>query len=180
MRHQLREKSQARRVASEAILCVFGLAMFGCVGVDEGNENELEVTSAVTRPSLSSICSSACSNLRGKNVCTDSASQGGVHVRVFPRLEGKTKTPATEINNPGSWSGTSCPNCEWHLVSVSNLTVPFPPTWTTSTNSVQLNRNAVLSDWSGQVKIQITDPTDASVGVCNLSVGVELINGRLD
>lgn len=46
----------------------------------------------------------------------------------------------------------------------------------TATNDVNVHRsgNAHL-DWSATVNIKISDPTDASVGVCNLSVPIELV-----
>ena len=33
---------------------------------------------------------------------------------------------------------------------------------------------------TGSIRGTITDPTDASVGVCNLSVGIELVTGIIE
>lgn len=182
MHHVTYQQSRVVRIAGPAILFAFAIALSGCVDADEGNEGEDAVRSAVTRPPLSSICSAACATQNGQPFCEAAASTGGVSVRVFPRLEGKTVTPATELHNPGSWSSTSCPSCQWRLVSVDDLPAhpPFPPSTSLRTNSVQLSRNAIDSDWTGRVNLQIFDPTDSSVGVCDLHVLVHLINGMVN
>lgn len=148
----------------------------GCVDSSAGNDGSSEAASALTRPSLSSICSFTCNNSHLQHTCFDQRTTGAVNVSVFPLLEGKTVLPASIIKNPGSWSNTSCPNCQWHLVSAIG-----PGTFTTRTDDFNVQRaNTGQSDTTTQVNIQIVDPTDASVGVCNLSVGVELITGIVE
>ena len=154
-------------------LSVCALGMLGCADMGDGNDNEGDVASALTRPALSSICGFTCNNSHLQHTCFDQRTSGQVNVSVFPLIEGKTVLPASIINNPGSWSNTSCPNCQWHLVSPSlgtNVSV--------ATDDVNIHRTVNgQSDMITQVNIQIVDPTDASVGVCNLSVGVELVTG---
>jgi hypothetical protein len=157
-------------------LSVCALGMIGCVDSGDSNENEGDVISAVTRPPLSSICSFVCNNSHLQHTCFDQRTSGQVNVSVFPLIEGKTVLPATIINNAGSWSNTSCPNCQWNLVS------PQPSSFvSTATDDVNVHHNVNgQTDSITQVNIQIVDPTDASVGVCNLSVGVELVTGIVE
>lgn len=158
-------------------LCLAGLV--GCVGseADDRDDVQGEVASAVTRPSLSSICSSKCRNSHFALACVDQRNTGAVNISVIPLLEGTSIVPIPEIGTTTGWSSTSCPNCTWHLVSVTG---PGGGTVTSgvavASAAVNVNRSNG-GDWDGHVNIQITDPTDASVGVCNLSVPIELVNG---
>lgn len=155
------------------------LAMFvSLVGCVAPGEDATEAHQELTRPPLSSICSYACNSSHQDPYCSDTSSAfGSVNVSVFPLIEGKPVVPATPIGNLGSWATTSCPNCQWSVTSVIDSNgVPANSSWISrARNDVNVQRSGdVFLQWSANVDITIADPTDASVGVCNLSVPIEL------
>lgn len=155
-----------------------GAYLSGCAAMDDDGE----ATSAVSRPPLSSICGSICNNSHNARSCLDQRTSGVVNVSVFPLIEGATFQPASILGTTTGWSSTSCPNCQWHLVSITNDRNGSVVTTgiTQAANDVNLQRTVNgQSDNSYQVNIEISDPTDASVGVCALSAGIELVTGRI-
>jgi hypothetical protein len=165
-------------------VCVaaLGLYLFGCTGVGDGAGavDESNAASAVSRPLLSSICGSICNNSHDIRSCLDQRTSGIVNVSVFPLIQGATFLPASILGTTTGWSSTSCPNCQWHLVSITNDrnggVVTSGITQTADDVNLQRTVNG-QSDMSFHVNIEISDPTDASVGVCDLSVGIELVTG---
>ena len=168
-----------------ACVAVFGAYLSGCTEVDDGAAvaGEGHVASAVTRPPLSSICSWACNNSHHVRSCFDQRTSGTVNVSVFPLIQGTTFVPATILGTTTGWSSTSCPNCQWRLVSITRDRDGGVVTGgvTQALNDVNL-QEAVhgQSDSIFHVNIEISDPTDASVGVCDLSAGIELITGIIE
>lgn len=169
-------------------MCAATLGMYlsGCTEMADstGAGEEGQVANAVSRPLLSSICSSICNNSHNVRSCFDQRAlgAGAVDVSVFPLIEGTTFQPTTILGTTTGWSSTSCPNCQWQLQSVTNdvTGAVVKNGITLSAINVIVLRNSIShSDWFGHVNIAISDPTDASVGVCNLSVGIELVNGAI-
>jgi hypothetical protein len=159
-----------------------GAYLSGCTAMEDGagTGDEGQATSAVSRPPLSSICGSLCNNSHNVRSCLDQRTSGIVNVSVFPLIEGATFRPAAILGTSTSWLNTSCPNCQWHLVSITNdrnggvVTTGIAQ----AADDVNLQRTVNgQSDMSYHVNIEIADPTDASVGVCDLSVGIELVTG---
>lgn len=168
-----------------ACVVAFGVYLSGCAGMDDGaaGVDESHVASAVTRPPLSSICSSTCNNSHNVRSCLDQRISGTVNVSVFPLIQGTTFLPATILGTTTGWSSTSCPNCQWHLVSITNDrnggVVTSGITQAPDDVNLQIAGHG-QTDQTFNVNIQISDPTDASVGVCNLNVGIELITGIIE
>lgn len=181
-----------------ACVAVLGACLSGCTGVDDGAAvaDEGHVASALARPPLNLICSSICNNSHNVRSCLDQRTSGTVNVSVFPLLAEidphaaiplvpiggppTTFLPSTILGTTTGWSSTSCPHCQWHLVSITNDRNGGVVTSgvTQSPSDVNLQRAVNgQTDMSFHVNIEISDPTDASVGVCDLSVGIELVTG---
>ncbi len=167
-----------------ACVAVFSAYLSGCAEMDDGAAlaDESPATSAVTRPPLSSICSSTCNNSHDVRSCLDQRTSGTVNVSVFPLIQGTTFLPATILGTTTGWSSTSCPNCQWHLVAITNSRGGVVTSGVTQAPDDVNLQEAVhgQSDQTFNVAIQISDPTDASVGVCNLNVGIELVTGIIE
>lgn len=167
------------------IAALLAFAFSGCLSQEEepppSSDAESGTSAQLTRPSLSSICSAACNNSHTVKSCFDQRGVGAsVNVSVFALIEGASFVPSTTLGTTRGYTSTSCPHCQWHLVSVINDRSGLPVTTGVSqaANDVNVERHSGgQNDWEGHVNLQISDPTDASVGVCNLSVGIELVNG---
>jgi len=150
-------------------LCLAGAV--GCA-TSEADDGEQEAVAAVTRPSLSSICGHVCRNSHFGLSCSDTRpTVGEVNVSALPLLEGASKAIVPGVTT-ADWSSTSCPNCQWSLISVTDLDTSAP---VSSSHYLVASAatNVHTSTWGTslyQINMQIYDPTDASVGVCDLHV----------
>lgn len=163
---------------------MFGMSTAACLEEpDQADQvDETNQTAAITsRPALSSICGVQCNNSHGARACGDHRDSGQANVSVFPTLENATTVPSIILHTAG-WAGTSCPNCVWERVSVTTV---FPvgaplPTIAQATNDLNVSKVVAASPefaWNGTVVLRISDPTNASVGTCTLTVPVGLTGG---
>lgn len=161
---------------------LFGTLLIGCLGAEVDPMSD-ELVMPVSRPPLSQICDFRCHNSHGWFQCTDDRASGEANVAIAPLLEGTTKVASTIWGTTSGWASTSCPNCQWQLQRITTTflfggTVPSVNSSAIDDVGISKNVNPRGYEWDGVVSLRIWDPTDASVGTCDLNVDVSLIGGQ--